>query len=86
MGTAANRIARVLAAGIVAAALAVAGAPPHAAALPPGFPSLNDFAPAPVDDYITTGPERTGPLGEFLHSLQHRVPIRRRGFFASSSL
>lgn len=60
MRTAADRIARLLAAGIVAAALAVAGAPPQAAALPAGFPSLNDFALAPVDNYITTGPKGPG--------------------------
>ena len=48
---------RVLTAAIVAVALGMVGCGPHAAALPPGSPNLDSFAPVPVDNYITTGPK-----------------------------
>lgn len=57
MATAVSRLVRIIAAGIIAGSLTVAGCAPHATALPPGFPDLNSFASAPVDDYITTGPK-----------------------------
>jgi hypothetical protein len=57
MSTAAVRTVRILAAAITAAAVAVAGCGSRAAALPPGFPKLDRFAPVPVDNYISTGPK-----------------------------
>ena len=56
-GTAADRAVRIVTAGIVAAALVLAGCPPRTAALPPGFPNLDSFAQVSVDSYITTGPK-----------------------------
>lgn len=54
-----RRITPALAvAGMAAGLLATAGAP--AQAQPAGFPDLDTFSPAPVDDYITTGPKGPG--------------------------
>jgi hypothetical protein len=57
MAAAAARIARGSTAGIVAMGVFVAGCAPRAAALPPGFPNLDNFTAVPVDNYITTGPK-----------------------------
>jgi hypothetical protein len=65
MSTAAVRTTRYLGAGIFAAALTLMGCGPHAAALPPGFPNLDSFAPVPADNYIRTGPKGPGRFVEF---------------------
>ncbi|MEZ0383689.1 MULTISPECIES: hypothetical protein [Mycobacteriaceae] len=54
-----RRITQALAvAGMVAGLVATAGSP--ALAQPAGFPDLDTFSPAPIEDYITTGPKGPG--------------------------
>lgn len=50
-----RRITQALAvAGMTAGVVAVAGSPAHAQ--PAGFPDLDTFSPAPVDDYSRPAP------------------------------
>jgi hypothetical protein len=60
MRTAALRTTKLLIAGMAAAAMTLMGCGPHAAAVPPGFPNLDSFAAAPVDNYISIGPKGPG--------------------------
>jgi hypothetical protein len=77
IGTAADRTVRVLTAAIVAVALGMVGCGPHAAALPPGFPNLDSFAPVPVDNYITTGPKGPKRFVSFSTPYKHRMQFHR---------
>lgn len=65
MSTAATTPMRMLTAAVVGAVLTLLGCGPPAAALPPGFPNLDSFAPVEVDGYIATGPKGPGRFVAF---------------------
>jgi hypothetical protein len=68
------RTERVLAVSFLAGGLYVSACAPHASALPPGFPNLDDFASAPTDDYIGSGPK--GPKRFVSFSTPYNIECR----------